>query len=144
MSTFGHLKKLEVVPGRTREFPLYDLEEEPVLTVGPATSANKGYNTEILKRGRKVAALINSGNIGEELATILRGDDRKLYPVHVIKGWKGVIETGGEEVPFTPENCADFLRALPDWIFDKVRAFASDPRNFIEESLDAEAAAKNS
>ena len=44
-----------------------------------------------------------------------REQDRDLFPKFVIVGWDGVLDSDGEPVEFTKENCADLLAALPDW-----------------------------
>lgn len=137
MNKFAHLEKYEVKADRLIEYVIDDIEGEPVLIMSPATSENKPYYNKVLRKTAKnpMKALkrVNVGTVREN-----RDQDRVLYAQHVIKGWKRVVDGEGKEVPFSPENCAEYLQALPDWIFDQVRNFAASPENFIDDELVAD------
>ena len=62
-----------------------------------------------------------------------RDEDRRLYPKHILRGWRGVVDSNGDVVEFNPERAAEFVEALPDWLFDELRAFCGDVQNFLEE-----------
>ena len=66
-----------------------------------------------------------------------------LYAKHIVKGWTGIVDNKGKAVEFTEGECLGFLSSLPDWLFDELRAFASDLQNFIEAPIDVEEKAKN-
>lgn len=134
MPNFNYLKKYEVKSDKTFEYEIDELDSNPTLIMVPATSENKLYYNQILKKQAKnpMKALKNMNR-----ATVKknRDHDRKLFPLYVIKGWKGVIDTDKKPVEFNMDNCFEFLLALPDWIFDKIRNYAASPENFIEDEV---------
>lgn len=142
MAKFGHLRKLEV-KDKTVEYPLYQLAGEMVLIVKPATEANKPYFNEVLRRSKKNMRQISAGSIDSALIEQNRADDRKLFPEHVIVGWKNVVDSDKKIVPFTKEDCKDFLDSIPDWIFDDIRAFATNSSSIAQAAIQMEEVAKN-
>lgn len=142
-ASFSHLKKHEVSADQTADYVFYEIAGEPTLTVAPATPANKRYNSEMTKRNlplyKRVRAAGDSAMA--KAAEDIRDTDRDLYAKHVIKGWSNVFDADGNEAKFNKENCAAFLEALPDYMFDMLRDFASNNSSFV--SLDSEDAAKN-
>jgi hypothetical protein len=139
---FSHLKKLDVVD-KTARFTIAQMASEPVLIMKPGTEANKLYFNAILKRSRSSMAAIRRGTVTERQIAESREKDRQLFPKFVVVGWENVTDREGNQVPFTPDNCEQFLRALPDWIFDDIRNFAADNANFFGEPIDIEETAKN-
>lgn len=144
MTDFSNLEALEVTADLTAEYVIHQLRSsKPVLILKPATTANEPYSN-----GRMRAATDFSRQGGTE-TTALEADraaDRKLYPLYVIVGWRGVIDAHGREVEFNKQNVAEFCQKLPGWIFDQVRLFASNPANFVEDAVrpaKAEELAKN-
>lgn len=133
MSTFTHLKKLDVTAGRTARMTLFGLEDEPVLILAPATESNKPYFNGLLKRSRNNVSRLQAQQFTAELTKANRDDDRRLYAEFVVKGWERVRDDQHQLVDFTLENVQAFLEALPDYIFDDVRVFATAPRNFIDD-----------
>ncbi len=142
MSNFNHLTKLDVKKGSTSTLTLFAIEGDPILTLSPATEANNTYFNQVLKRSRKFASAVQAGAISTEMLDETRSLDRELYPVEVIKGWERVYDTDGKLVKFSPSECKDFVKALPNWIFDEIRQFAAKPGNFVEQ-MDVETAEKN-
>ena len=139
---FSHLKQLDV-KNKTASCPLYQLAGEPVLTVKAATEANKPYFNAVLRRSRRNIKAVQAGAINPAMIAENREEDRELFPAHVITGWTGVLDARGEEVPFSREACAEFLQALPDWIFDEMRNFAGNAANFTDTVIDVGGKAKN-
>lgn len=131
---FSHLKRLEVAD-RTAKYTIYQIEDEPVLIMKSATEANKPFFNAVLLETR---AARNPQQIKTDAKTVKknRNHDRKLFPKHVIVGWEGIKDASGKEVPFSKENCEAFLTSLPDWIFDGIRAFATDSANFTGVNQD--------
>jgi len=121
------------------EFPINQIDPIPVLKIKPATESNRPYFNAVLLRTKKIrrAKKINSTIIKES-----REDDRKLFSKHIVVGWDNVTDTDGNKVPYSEENCADFLQALPDYIFDEIRAFASDPEEMASQLDNAEETAE--
>jgi hypothetical protein len=139
---FSHLKSLDV-RDKTAPYTIHQIAGAPVLTVRPATEANKPYFNAVLKRSRNNVRALKAGALSQAMIAENREQDRELFPRFVVIGWADVVDSQGAVVPFTAANCADFLRALPDWIFDDLRNFAGDSVNFAGEMPDIVAKAKN-
>lgn len=129
---FSHLQKLEVSRHTTAEYEFIDLRGNPTLTVVPATEANQGYFGTLLKRNKTYARRLRSQGMTRELLQKNRNEDRELYAKFVVKGWRGIRDADGADVPFSPEACREFFNKLPDHMFDDVRAFCAEPSSFIE------------
>jgi hypothetical protein len=137
MTDFANLKAMEVRAERTAAFTLYQIEGEPVLHMAPATEANEPYFNELLKRSKRNQRRINAGNFTSGMIQENRDNDRELYPRFVVRGWNRVVDAKGEVAEATEENVKAFLVALPDWLFDEARAFATDPHNYVGDLVDA-------
>jgi hypothetical protein len=144
MADFGHLKALEVKAESTVEYRLWQIKGTPLLTLAPATESNIPLFNAALKRSGKGAKNVRV-NAQADLGTIKEGrlHDCELYSKFVVKGWSGVVDSSGDEPPFTVENVHDFLTALPDYIFDDVREYARNPANFVDEMPDTGAVSGN-
>jgi|GEM_PF-3263306 len=122
------------------EYILYSLAGEPTLVLKQAGEINKPYFNALLRRSRKNMPRIKSGNIDADLVAANRQNDRELYANHVLVGWKGIKDTDGKNVPFTAADALDFLNQLPNFIFDEIRDFATEPRNFVKDEEGPEVA----
>jgi len=117
--------RLEVIPG--------------VLIVRPASEANQGYFNALLKRNkpqggrrlRKAQLGVNAEDIAKN-----RSEDRELYPKYIVVGMRDVRDTAGQIADDTPENREKLVRAMPNWLFDELRIFCSEPMNFLPEGED--------
>lgn len=143
--SFKNLKQYEAQG--TARYELYQLEQHPnveghpFLLLKPALSVNKPYFNGLLKRSRKNARKIQALQFDEAFIEENRADDRILYAAHVVDTWGNIVDDDGEVVSFSNEKALEFLNALPDWIFDDVRAFAREPQNFVQGPVpDAEEA----
>ena len=145
MSDFSHLQKLDVGVAETIDYELFQIEGEPVLELAPATEANKPYFNAVLRRSRKSVRALQAGSISPGMIASNREEDRALYVAHIIRGWRGVLDSDGKVAPFTQENVRDFLAALPNWIFDDLRTYAGNPANFMDDGVaEAELTGKSS
>lgn len=101
-------------------------------TVNPQLQIARTFEHEKLKDGVDVVR----GTVSPEASAGIRDVDRKLYPIHVIDGWSGVLGTDGSEVPHSREAAISLLTEehMPSWIFDELRLFCMRPRNFVHES----------
>lgn len=144
MAQFDYLKKFDVQGGQTAEFKMHALDGTPTLTVRPALESNKAYFNASLKSSRSNMRSIRNGSVTAGLLDETRDTDRALYAKHILTGWSGVVDTKGKPVPFTHDVAAEFLAALPTWLFDELREFCGTPSNFIaDDQVDTEAVAKN-
>jgi len=143
MSNFNYLKKLEV-EGKTARCEIHNIPGEPVLIVKPATEANKPYFNAVLRQSKRNVRAVQSGAINAAMLSENRNQDRELFPKFVVVGWEKVSDADGNFAEFTEENCRAFLDAMPDWLFDKIRNFAGDCSNFMEDApVDVESLVKN-
>lgn len=104
------------------------------LVCAPAMELNRGYRDGLLALAgaRQRLVRVATGNRAKHDEDLEIEDDLKLFPRHVIRGWGGIVDRKtGEPVPFTPTNCEAFLRALPRWLFNRVRIFCLKPDNFV-------------
>ncbi len=131
MTQFDHLARLR--PAGQSDLTLYQIRGEPTLTMKPAAEANKPYYTALIKRNSRNSRRVAAGKVNAKMLKQSRDEDRELFAKYVIVGWADVMDSAGESVGFSKENCYDYLKALPDWLFDEVRQFASEPENFIED-----------
>lgn len=137
--SFNHLSRYDVARDPV-EYVLYQLDGDPAIQLQPGTEVNKPYHNALLKRNAKLAQRFRAGTkVTREMLKDNREHDKVLYAKHVISGWDGITNDEGEEVPFTPEACRQFLAMLPDWIFDEIRVFATNPANFVKEDEPTEA-----
>lgn len=137
---FSHLKKLDVKAEALTPYTVYVIEGAPVLMLAPATEANTAFFNSVLRRTKEAARRIRSGVVNKETLAANREEDRENYPLYIIKGWSGVTDEDGNNVPFSVDACKEFVAALPDWIFDDIRTFAGNPANFVNitGSLDSD------
>lgn len=143
MSKFSHLKKLDVDSTKTVPYEILQIVDKPVLQLAPATEVNKNYFNALLRRARKTTKQVQAGAITANLIDSNRNEDKELYAQYIIKGWSGVKDDQGNDVPFSQADCLDFLKAIDNYIFDPIREFASNPLNFVEDMIDVDATAKN-
>lgn len=133
-SKFGYLSQLDVKSGMTADYTFFTISvngKSPVLTVRPATEATPGYYGELLVRANRSQAIRAAGAISRAVIDDARNEDRDLFPRFIVIGWRDVVGSDGEEVPFSIENVRDFLTALPDYIFDDFRKWSGQETNFL-------------
>ena len=144
MTDFSHLKQYNADESETKEYPLTELSGDYVLIVKQANESNKPYMSEVLRqsgggRGQRKKKIKIDGKYLEKI----REMDKEIYPKFVITGWKGVVDSDGKEVKYSEKKCAEFLQALPDWIFNPLREFCVAPENFLSAVIDSEELGKN-
>lgn len=142
MSKFNSLRSMQVTKTSTAEYTMHDIlvnGRHPTLVVRYAGETNQGYFNAQLRRAGKARKALARGQISAAMIADNRREDRELFPKYVIVGWRDVVGDDGKELPFSAEDCADFVDALPDWVFDDVRGYASDPANFVD-AVDADEA----
>lgn len=142
MSKFEYLSKYAVQDEKTAEYIIHYLPGPPVLFVLPATEANKSYWKAILKKLNE-SKNFRRKTVTDSMLKENRKDDRVLFGQYIIKGWKDMTDGDtGQDIPFSTEDCAEFIQALPDHLFDELREFCTDPENFIDY-IDVDAISKN-
>lgn len=143
---FSHLSKAGPTQG-SRPFVFHELTfcGPPTLQVRcTSETLNPGYFNASSKHRRRWAKIIDANSpVTAEMLADIRNMDRALYPHHVVTGWADMVDASGQPVAYSTEECAAFLQALPDHIFDRLRNFSSDVSNFTEVGYDAEGLAGN-
>tara|TARA_R110000796_G_scaffold41179_2_gene101987 strand:+ start:31228 stop:31683 length:456 start_codon:yes stop_codon:yes gene_type:complete len=143
MSKFAHLKSLAVNDGDTVEFSFYEIEGVPTLDVAPATKANREFFNAVLRKSKEAARKLRSRrNQMPTQAQIdaVRREDVALFSEYIVKGWRNVVDSKGTEVEFSKEDCQEWLMEIPDDMFEELRDFCLDIRNFRQGSDEMEAA----
>lgn len=138
---FSHLRKYAVTEDATAEFVFSRLEGDPSVILAPAHDCNQPYLRERMAANIKMAERLGSARAGQISADDLmrntaseRDTDRRLLALTCARSWgTAPKDAKGKEVEFTPENCHEFFKALPDEMFDPVRNFASNLINFFPE-----------
>lgn len=142
MVDFSHLDRLKVSDNKQQEYVIYEVMGTPKLFLMQATEANKPYFNALMKEGQKSFRRMKHAGVTAAAMKDSRNRDRKLFSLYVIKGWSGVKDVDGKEVPFSADACKELLCALPDDVFDNVRDFAGEVSNFRGD-FDIEETAKN-
>lgn len=147
MSKFAHLKALKVDGTKTVRYELSEITVNgvsPVLLVAPATDANKPYFNAMLKRVAATKKRPRGGAITMAFIDESREEDIQTYAEHIIKGWEDMIGADGKPIKFSVDECKEFLEAIDTWIFDGIRAFCVDPKNFAGDlDINIEDVSKN-
>lgn len=132
MVDFSHLKALEQKGDAEVPYKLEQIAGAPSIWFLPGTDANKAFTNESLRRANARARMNRrSKRVTADSIAAAREEDRELIAKFCARRWD-VKDAKGKDVEFTPDNCLEFFRALPDWLFDDIRAFVMDPGNFVE------------
>lgn len=60
----------------------------------------------------------------------------EVFAKHLIKGWQGVTDINGEELPFTTENAVKLLKDLPD-LTEQLLTFSLTRTNYPLDGFEA-------
>lgn len=96
-----------------------------------AGDSNKRWLNAVNAYNAKTGIARKSRDNPQEATVLANTRDRDLYPKLIIQGWDDVPDDDGNLVPFSVENAAEYVAALPQWIFDEVRMFAVQAANFV-------------
>lgn len=127
MADFSNLKQQKQ---ETADFTFWNVVGQPTLVVRPATESNKPYFNEQLRRADQIQR--RKQKLTEAMVREGRDKDRELFVKYVIVSWKDVKDAAGNVVTFTRDECAAFVAALDDFLFDQLREFCKDESNFRE------------
>jgi hypothetical protein len=139
--------KAQAVSGETvREYVFDTIVGEPSVFLAPANDSNPAFLDERLRlaaeraakmadeprRKTRTAGLITADEIKKGIEED-RDYDRQILASTCIKRWgTPPVDAKGKEVPYTPENALAFLEAIPNFILDPFRAYASNIFNFVD------------
>lgn len=141
MADFSHLAKLHVTDTSEAEYTFEEIWGEPSIWFRPMTDANPDFLNERVriaveraeadqkatKRTRR-EKLLSMDRLEED-----REQDRILLATTCAVRWGNPPrDKDGAVVEFSPENALDFLRALPSYMIDPLRGWASNPYSFVD------------
>lgn len=109
-----------------------DGEELFALLIGRAGGANSEWERAVEKLARKFGKRVRQPT-GRKLLALMR----PLYARHVVLGWRGVKDSDGNEIPFSPSAAEELLKEFPD-LYDEVIARSNDLSLFRKEQLEAD------
>jgi hypothetical protein len=140
-----------VQTGKTVQLPLTQLrgpKGAPVLHVEYLGETNTSYWLDVLSRAKADAATahVTAGRRHDltpaEMAARLRDQrakKRDVVALHAVRDVENLFHDDG--TPATKADIQDFVKALPDDVFDVVWMFAEDANNFRETPVMDEPAA---
>jgi hypothetical protein len=143
MADFSFLDSQKTQGTVEKEFTLHGLTmpdgSTPILIGIFAGETNPAYwNAQLKRQGKRLAttqAAVKAGDINSEHVKQGREDDRELYPIHVIKGWKNVVDAEGKTVAFNTANCQGLFEHLPNETVEALRGYFGDHINFAGEAM---------
>jgi predicted YcjX-like family ATPase len=129
MPNFSHLQKAEV---RDAELPykLEQIEGAPTIWFAPGTDVNKTFQNETLRRANQRQRTRRNKLVTPDTVEASRQEDREIIAKTCAKRWD-VKDADGQDVEFTYENVLEFFQALPNWIFDELRQWVTEPSTFV-------------
>lgn len=143
MVDFSHLAKLDVNEASEAEFIFEDIPGEPSIWFRPMTDANAPFLNERVRLAVERAEATNKETKGQRRKRMLSSDqleddreqDRVLMARTCAVRW-GVApkDVKGKEPEFNEQNCYDFFKALPSYMFDPCRGFVSNVYNFVDRT----------
>lgn len=148
MGRFDHLKAMEVTGASRSEYVVLGLKStlpdcggNVTLTLAPSTAAQ---NRDLVKwqmahpesekeRQKSIQVVLDDEDtIAHDINDVVREGDQLIYAEVVCKGWTGVQDHAGKAVKFSKSSALEWFGAIPDYIFDNIREYAQNPRNFVK------------
>lgn len=106
-----------------------------IITVARAGGRNSAHQKRANVIYKPVRRQLQNENIDEDVLMELT---RKLYAETVVKGWSGVEDKEGQELPFSVENCIKLFEDLPD-IFLDIKKLADEMQIFRVAAVEDDA-----
>lgn len=137
MVDFSNYSSKKISEETLAEYVFRDIEGEPSIFFAPASEANKPFFSHSLReRAARVEResrknpdgdfAIRAEDIAEQ-----RQVDRVAFAKFCAKRWgKPPVDMSGKPVEFSEANALAFFEAIPEWIFDALRPWIANPRNF--------------
>jgi hypothetical protein len=138
---FKALKQHAVSSESTAWFPVPEAgHPDAAIEVRSANEVNKPYHNSTVRSTVKRARRLNRGTTDAGDLKQAREEDRKLFPMHVIVGFRKIPDDAkpGTFIPYSREAAEEFCRVCPWQIFDPLREFAGDPESFYMKGSEVE------
>jgi hypothetical protein len=140
VADYSNLQALHVSDETLAEYVWDAIPGEPSLWLAPATDANPSFQSERLRVSIKRAE--EARNAPQRRGAVLTADDieadRELDRVLIArccaKRWgTPPLDVNGNAPEFSEAECYSFFKALPNFLFDPLRGFASSSMNFVDK-----------
>lgn len=132
MTDFSHLAEVEQKGDIAVPYKLDQIGGAPTIWFKPGTDANKVFMNESLRRANARARVSRRGRrLTADTVASARQEDREVIAKCCATRWD-VKDAKDRPVVFSEANCLEFFQALPDWLFDEIRGWVTDPSNFID------------
>lgn len=141
MIDFSHLSKLKIKKEKTVDYNIDLGNGIPVFTLKlkPATQDNPEFTNFIMNSDADhVVRIGKSQKIDDEAIQKNMIENIKLLSNVVVVDWDNVLDSSGEVVEYSQENCFKFLKQFADALpteLTKLIAFASDYSNFVDKDI---------
>lgn len=139
---FGAYAAQDVDPSHVSAFTCYDLvayandDDDRERPLHPVLLGRSG----IVDKNPRLRAALNAANAKRRLS----GSDeevgrwaiqvaRTVWPVHVFTGWRNVLDSAGNAVPFSAQACRSFMESIPDHVLGDVIRHYTNHRNFVRD-----------
>ena len=139
--TFNHLKQKDPA-GRVVSMPMPEIAPGAAISVVHAGQSNtRYYDAVLLKATKRIRTNRGVQAVTTDMVAQTRNEDRDLFGQFIVKGWTGIKDDEGNDVPYSVPHAKELMHAMPDWMFDTLQQFAQDPKNFFDDppATDAEA-----
>lgn len=134
MVDFSHLRALDQRADVDVPYKMEQIAGTPTIWFKPGTDANPSFMNETLRRANlRSRSNRRSKRLTKEVLSASREEDKEVLSKCCATRWD-VKDAKGKPVDFSEENCLEFFQALPDWLFDDVRTFVTDPGNFLDDA----------
>lgn len=145
---FSNLKEASVRADATAWCILDMLRGAPQLELAPLTEHNAALLNDQLRantiqRPRKAKSTPTTLEDAADVEAVQKTwRESRFEPLakHAIRGWRGIRNAEGVEVPFTPEAARAWLTSLlahAPWIFDLLIKFCENASNFTDGAIGA-------
>lgn len=136
---FKQLRRYEVKGDATAWFDLPEAgHPNCAIEVRPTTRVNKPYHNATLRSTvRRVRKVTSERFTVDDVEKAIK-EDREIFPKCVIVNWRNLPDDDhpGEFIPYSREAAVELVDAMPDTLFEDLRDFCGNIRNFYPEGVD--------
>ena len=97
-----------------------------------AGGSNEAYARKFQHLIKPYRRQLDKGTISKEVSDHIL---RQVYAETIIKDWRGIKDEQGQLVPFTTENCVEFLKAFPE-LFADIQSLAGELATFNRDNVE--------
>lgn len=109
-----------------------DFPGDRAFLVFRAGGSNEAYGRKFQHLIKPYRRQLDKGTISKEVSDNIL---RHVYAETVIKDWRGIKDDKGKPVPYSVENCIEFLKAFPE-LFNDIQSLAGELATFNMENVE--------